>query len=111
MIALATNATLDPASPDYRWKDEGVVVASNPGDPFNAIDPAIVVAADGGVWMSWGSFWGGIKMRRIDPSTGKVSASDTTTYSLAARDGVDARRGPRDSQAIEGPYIVLLELR
>jgi arabinan endo-1,5-alpha-L-arabinosidase len=106
VIALATNATLDPSSPDYAWQDEGVVIESNPGDPFNAIDAAIVVGEAGGVWMSWGSFWGGIKMRRIDPATGKVSATDTTTYDLAARDGVDARRGPRDSQAIEGPYIV-----
>ena len=25
---------------------------------------------------SWGSFWGGIKMRRIDPATGKLSTTD-----------------------------------
>jgi arabinan endo-1,5-alpha-L-arabinosidase len=107
VIAVATNATLDPSSPDYRWVDGGKVVESNPGrDPFNAIDPAIVVDEEGGVWMSWGSFWGGIKMRRIDPATGKTSAQDTTTYALAARAGIDAVRGPRAEQAIEGPYII-----
>ncbi len=106
VIALATSPTLDASTPGYGWTDEGVVVESNRGDPFNAIDPAIIVDEDGSVWMSWGSFWGGIKMRRIDPATGKVSTTDTTTYSLAARDGVDAVRGPRDSQAIEGPYII-----
>ena len=107
VIALATNRTLDPDDPDYRWIDRGVVVESNPGvDPFNAIDPAIVQDEQGRVWMAWGSFWGGIKMRRIDPATGKVFAADTTTYSLAARAGTDAVRGPRDDQAIEGPYII-----
>lgn len=107
VIALATNATLDPSSPDYRWVDRGKVVESNPGqDPFNAIDPAIVVDEEDGVWMAWGSFWGGIKMRHIDPATGKVSTQDTTTYALAARAGIDAVRGPRNNQAIEGAYIV-----
>jgi arabinan endo-1,5-alpha-L-arabinosidase len=107
VIALATNKTLDPASPDYRWVDHGKIAESHPGrDPFNAIDPAIVVDEEDRVWLTWGSFWGGIKMRRIDPATGKVSSQDTTTYSLAARDGVDAVRGPRGSQAIEGPYII-----
>jgi beta-xylosidase len=68
VIALATNKTLDPASSDYRWVDLGKVAESNPGrDPFNAIDPAIIVDEQNRVWMSWGSFWGGIKMRRIRP--------------------------------------------
>ena len=107
VIALATNKTLDPSSPDYHWVDRGKILESRPGvDPFNAIDPAIVVDDQGRVWMSWGSFWGGIKMRRIDPATGKLSAQDTTTYSLAARAGVNAVQGPRDDQAVEGPYIV-----
>lgn len=107
VIALATNKTLDPSSPDYRWVDRGKILESRTGvDPFNAIDPAIVVDEQGRIWMSWGSFWGGIKMRRIDPATGKLSAQDTTTYSLAARAGVNAVQGPRDDQAIEAPYIV-----
>jgi arabinan endo-1,5-alpha-L-arabinosidase len=107
VIAVATNPTLDSSSPEYQWTDHGKVIESNPGrDPFNAIDPAIIVDEQDRVWMSWGSFWGGIKMRRIDPATGKLSSEDTTTYSLAARDGVDAVRGPRDSQAVEGPYII-----
>ena len=103
VIALATNVTLDPADPRYRWEDRGVVLASHPGDAFNAIDPAAIVDEQGTPWLAWGSFWGGIKMRRLDPSTGKVSASDTATYSLAAR---GRATGPAGSQAIEGPYLV-----
>jgi len=107
VIALATNATLDPTNPRYRWEDRGVVLESRPGDAFNAIDPAAVVDAGGTPWLTWGSFWGGIKMRRLDPATGKLSTTDTTTYSLAARGGgPGATKGPDDSQAIEGPYIV-----
>lgn len=106
VIALATNATLDPKSPRYRWKDEGPVLESKPGDAFNAIDPAAIVDEHGVPWLTWGSFWGGIKLRRLDAKTGKLSAVDTTTYSLAARAGPDATHGPLETQAIEGPYIV-----
>ena len=42
VIALATNTTLDPANPAYRWVDHGPVIASRPGDRFNAIDPNVL---------------------------------------------------------------------
>jgi hypothetical protein len=97
-IGLATNHTLDASSPDYRWVDEGMVLRSRQErDDWNAIDPNVVVEDARNVWLSWGSFWGGIKMRRLDPSTGKPSSTDTATYSLASRprvppiDGADQR--------------------
>lgn len=106
-IGLATNVTLDPASPEYKWDDQGSVVESVPGvSSFNAIDPAVAVDERGRPWLAWGSFWGGIKMRRLDAATGKLSSEDTVTYSLAARAGVDATRGPLDSQSVEAPFIV-----
>ncbi|HEY2466328.1 MAG TPA: arabinan endo-1,5-alpha-L-arabinosidase [Terracidiphilus sp.] len=110
-IALATNDTLDPKSPAYHWKDEGLVLKSGARDNFNAIDPNIVLDEKGQPWLSFGSFWGGIKMRRIDAATGKVSDADSTLYSLAARakpeDAAPAKPGlPPDWQAIEAPFIV-----
>ena len=85
-IGLATNATLDPASPDYKWVDEGMVVRSfEDKDDWNAIDPNLVIEDEKNVWLTWGSFWGGIKMRRIDPATGKLSTTDTTMHSLCSR--------------------------
>jgi len=110
-IALATNETLDPASPKYGWKDEGLVLRSTAADDFNAIDPNIVLDEDGQPWLSFGSFWSGIKMRRIDPDTGKPSAADPTLYSLAARAKPDnapaAKPGlPPDWEAIEAPFVV-----
>lgn len=86
VIGLATNTTLDPASPAYRWVDHGMVLRSRTTDDFNAIDPELVL--DGGAaWLAFGSFWDGIKMRRLNRATGLLSTGDTTLYSLASRGG------------------------
>jgi arabinan endo-1,5-alpha-L-arabinosidase len=110
-IALATNDTLDPQSPRYHWNDEGLVLKSTRDDNFNAIDPNVVFDDAGQPWLSFGSFWGGIKMRRIDPVTGKPSAADPKLYSLAARAEPEHADPPKpglpaDWQAIEAPFIV-----
>lgn len=110
-IALATNETLDPASPKYKWNDEGLVLKSEKSDNFNAIDPNIVFDASGQPWLSFGSFWSGIKMRRIDAATGKAASTDPKIYSLASRteppNAAPAKPGlPPDWQAIEAPFIV-----
>jgi arabinan endo-1,5-alpha-L-arabinosidase len=98
-IGLITNQTLDPGSHSYRWVDEGLVVSSRREDDWNAIDPNIVAEANGDIWLALGSFWGGIKLRKLDPKTGKLSRSDTTLYSLASR-------RPLEPPAIEAPSIV-----
>ena len=66
-IGLMTNRTLNPESPDYRWEDQGMVVQSitNQTDR-NAIDPNLIVDAKGRPWLTWGSFWGGIQLVRLD---------------------------------------------
>ena len=100
-IGLATNVTLDPKSPDYQWIDQGVVLRSHPGDPWNAIDPNLVLDENGEPWLVWGSYWHGIWMRKIDRSTGKLDANDLTYHHLA-----DRSTGPDNTSAIEGPFIV-----
>jgi arabinan endo-1,5-alpha-L-arabinosidase len=101
-IGLATNETLDPKSPNYKWVDEGMVLRSyQEKDDWNAIDPHLLVEDKDNVWLDWGSFWGGIKMRRIDPSTGKLSATDTEMYSLCSRDRAQPIGG-----SVEAPFIV-----
>lgn len=100
-IGLATNQTLDPTSNKYRWEDQGKVISSYQTDDWNAIDPNIVIDGQGEPWLSFGSFWSGIKMRKIDVATGKLSHTDTKLYSLASR--------PRSAElpgAIEAPAIV-----
>jgi arabinan endo-1,5-alpha-L-arabinosidase len=110
-IALATNETLDAQSPKYHWQDEGLVLKSSKGDDYNAIDPNIVFDKEGQPWLSFGSFWSGIKMRRIDPVTGKPSVADPKLYSLASRAMPNLPEPPKpglpaDWQAIEAPFIV-----
>jgi arabinan endo-1,5-alpha-L-arabinosidase len=110
-IALATNETLDAQSPKYHWQDEGLVLKSSKGDDYNAIDPNIVFDKKGQPWLSFGSFWSGIKMRRIDPVTGKTSSVDLKQYSLASRAMPNLPEPPKpglpaDWQAIEAPFIV-----
>lgn len=96
-IGLATNKTLDSASPDFQWVDRGKVIDSRPvRDDFNAIDPNVVIDDKGTPWMSLGSFWGGIKLVKLDPRTGKPP-EDAKVRPLA-------RRPPPD--AIEAPFIV-----
>lgn len=99
VIGLITNQTLDQGSPNYRWLDEGLVIRSTREDDWNAIDPNLFVDANGDMWLAFGSFWSGIKMRKLDQKTGKLSREDITLYSLA-------NRHPLEPAAIEAPFIV-----
>ena len=101
VIGLVTNATLDPASPQFEWRDRGLVVSSKRGDDFNAIDPNHFVDRDGAHWLCLGSFWSGIKLFRIDPATGKPPPGELRMHSLAARPVPEDAPG-----AIEAPFMI-----
>lgn len=89
-IGLATNPTLDPADPKYKWNDHGIVVQSVATNDFNTIDPAAILDAQGRLWLAFGSFWSGIKMIQLDPQTGKRIATNSPIYSLAFNDTIEA---------------------
>ena len=98
VIGLATNTTLDPKNAAYQWVDQGLVLESNAAgaqDDWNAIDPNFTTDAAGNQWLVFGSFWSGIKLRRLDATTGKLSATDSKLYALAAHSG-----------GIEAPSII-----
>ena len=98
-IGVAVNETLNPAASNYAWVDKGMVIRSNKDvDDYNCIDPNIFIDGDGQPWLIFGSYWSGIKMRKIQASTGMLDMSDTTTYTLANR---TERPG-----GIEAPYII-----
>jgi arabinan endo-1,5-alpha-L-arabinosidase len=110
-IGLATNKTLDSSSAEYQWVDEGSILQSRPGkDDFNAIDPNVIVESDDRVWLAWGSFWDGIMLRQLDPSTGRLSTEHTALYKLAARPHAGERKTPTTDGAIEAPFIVRREM-
>jgi len=82
--SLVTN---DPA---YHWTDQGFVVRTQEGDGYNAIDPAVFHDSDGSLWLTFGSYWTGIKLIQLDPRTGKRSAPDSKVFSLAYNDSIEA---------------------
>lgn len=92
-IGHATRDTLASGS----WTDRGSVICSNvghTGDDWNAIDPNVVLDDAGTPWLALGSFWGGIKMIKLD-ATG--ARADDTLYAIAAR--------PSNGGALEGAWV------
>lgn len=70
------------------------------GDEFNALDPNHFVELEGRSRLVFGSSWTGIKMRRLDPLTGKPLPAKERVFSVARRPV--PRGGP---EAIEGPFM------
>jgi arabinan endo-1,5-alpha-L-arabinosidase len=89
-IGVATNPTLDPADPKFKWTDGGIVVQSKATDNFNAIDPAAFLDDDGKLWLSFGSFWSGIKLIELDPATGLRISPDSPMTALAHNNQIEA---------------------
>ncbi|MBR6831272.1 MAG: arabinan endo-1,5-alpha-L-arabinosidase [Tidjanibacter sp.] len=72
-IGLATNTTLDPSSPDYKWVDCGVVVShKNHVERVNVIDPNVIIDTDNRMWLFYGSYQKGLRAVELDPTTGKM---------------------------------------
>ena len=105
-IGLATNRTLDPAAPDFKWVDHGQVVQSVPGrDLWNAIDPNLARDAAGVPWLAIGSIWEGIKLVRLRPDlTAPAEPAQWRTLARRPRNPALNDSLPGDG-AIEGPFI------
>jgi arabinan endo-1,5-alpha-L-arabinosidase len=109
LIGLATNTTLDPTDPDYKWVDRGDILDSHSGDAVNVLDPNILVDSDGSIWLSYGSYWGGIAQRQIDPSTGLLTNPNapSAALSLAARPSVPVHPIEGSSQLYHDGFYYL----
>ncbi len=96
-IGLVTNPTLDPTDPTYKWTDQGPVIQSTNGSPYNTIDPSFTWDASGKLWMAFGSYWNGIYLVQLNVTTGLRIAPNSTTYQLAYNSSIEAsyifRRG------------------
>ncbi len=106
LIGVAVNKTLDPSSPDFEWRDMGLVLQSVPNrDMWNAIDPNVVVDEQGTPWMNFGSFWEGIKMVKLDADMTRL-AEPQEWYSLSRRPRKPAEADTDPgSGAVEAPFI------
>ncbi|MCE9678507.1 arabinan endo-1,5-alpha-L-arabinosidase [Shewanella sp. AS1] len=105
-IGVAVNKTLDPHSSDYQWQDKGIILQSVPyRDDWNAIDPNIIIDEKGTPWMSFGSFWGGMKLVKMNEDLISI-AEPQEWHTLAKLDRPafedDAEPGPAQ---IEAPFI------
>ncbi|MGI4747229.1 MAG: arabinan endo-1,5-alpha-L-arabinosidase [Janthinobacterium lividum] len=100
-IGLFTSPTLDSTSSNYKWTDEGMIVASTEASNFNAIDPNHAVDLQGRHWLTLGSFWTGIKLFQLNPKTGKLLRSDEKPIAIARRPVPAGAPSP-----IEAPFIV-----
>jgi arabinan endo-1,5-alpha-L-arabinosidase len=91
-IGVATSPTLDPTSAGYGWTDQGAVIQSGNATNYNAIDPSIFHdSTTGRMWMSFGSYWNGIFVTELDPSTGKrLSGSPTINVASGPGTAVEA---------------------
>ncbi len=105
-IGLATNKTLDTASPQYQWVDRGKVVQSVPGrDLWNAIDPNLVVDDTGIGWLAFGSFWEGMKLVKLNKDFTAVQQPETW-HTIARRPrSFETPDSSAGNAAIEAPFI------
>ncbi len=76
--------TLDPKSPDFGFKDDHVVASSNGIEDCDAIDPSFLLdPTDGRLWLTYGTFFGYIRLVELDPKTGdRVSGNEPVNIAI-----------------------------
>lgn len=114
-IGLATTPTLDPNDPDFKWTDHGLIIQSFPGETnWNAIDPNFIVDQHGVPYLSFGSFWDGLKLVRLkadgmaideDPVGIPTIASRKTDPAAPNPPAIDDNPKDAGGNAIEAPFI------
>lgn len=114
-IGVATNKTLHPASADFKWIDHGKIIQSYPGKTnWNAIDPNIIADEKGNAWMTFGSFWDGLKQVPLTKDRLQVKGDTINLPTVASRKKQTSSQNPpsvddnpKDAggNAIEAPFI------
>ena len=129
-ILTMWNATLDPTSPLFGWTDPVEVAASDGLEDCDAIDPSLLLdPTTGRLWVSFGTYFGNIRLIELDPSTGARKAGceerdiaiDCEATNLVFRNGWYYLLGTHGtccdgvnstynivvgrSRSVEGPYL------
>lgn len=100
-IGVATNKTLHPSSPNFKWTDHGRVIQSYPGKtPWNAIDPNLVFDDGGKPYLAFGSFWDGLKLVKLTDDLLKPAEPINNLPTLASR-----KKSSKDANPVEAPFI------
>jgi arabinan endo-1,5-alpha-L-arabinosidase len=87
--------SLDPKSPAFGFVDDTVVASTDGFEDCDAIDPSLLLGPDNRLWLSYGTYFGFIRVVELDPKTGKRKpgnqpknvAIDMEASSLQYRDG------------------------
>ena len=83
-INMIWTVSLDPNSPDYKWEDGGVVATSDGIEDCNAIDPGLFLdPTNGKLWLTYGSYFGFIRLVELNPSTGKRADPNEQPLNIA----------------------------
>jgi arabinan endo-1,5-alpha-L-arabinosidase len=83
-VYMLSNKTLDADSPDYKWVEGGVVAGSDGIEDANAIDPGLFLdPTTGRLWLTYGSYFGYIRLVELNPQTGTRLNPNDTPYNLA----------------------------
>jgi arabinan endo-1,5-alpha-L-arabinosidase len=93
-VRMMWTLSLDPKSPRFKFHDIGVVASSDGVETADAIDPAFLYQ-DGRLWLTYGTYFGPIRIVELDPKTGlRVAgnqpvdvAIDMEATALMYRDG------------------------
>ena len=129
-ILTMWNKTLDPSSLDFQYTEAIEVAASDGMEDNDAIDPGVLLDPNTGrLWVSYGTYFGFIRLIELDPKTGKRVegnvekdiAIDCEATDLIYRDGWYYLLGTHGtccdgvnstynivvgrSRNVEGPYI------
>ena len=129
-ILTMWNKTLDPKSPDFKWSTAVEVCSSDGMEDQVAIDPGVLLdPTTGRMWVSYGTYFGTIRLIEIDPKTGyrvagnkeKDIAIDCEATDLIYRNGWYYLLGTHGTccdgvnstynivvgraKSVEGPYI------
>nr|WP_322624666.1 arabinan endo-1,5-alpha-L-arabinosidase [uncultured Flavobacterium sp.] len=106
-IGVATNKTLNPKDKDFKWIDHGIVIESVPNrDLWNAIDPNLVFDENNTAWLTFGSFWNGLKMVKLNADLVSIAKQPEEWYTVARRERsfkLDDK-DPGDA-ALEAPFV------
>lgn len=69
-ILVMWNKTLDPNSPDFKYTEPMTVATSENFEDCDAIDAGLCMGPDGRLWLTYGTYFGHIRVVELDPKTG-----------------------------------------